>query len=168
MRGSFDSPPVVIRTSRVGSAAGFAICSALGFTDLVSLIQAGWAWNYYAYFGLFLFGMGFLYFGWQLADPTALILSPDGLSWKNSFVTRHWRWQDIDNFRTMPLGAVACDFFDENPRMRRLRAFNKKAAGSQGSFGFGWEGGAANVVETLRTARHRWFPQEPAAAPSDT
>jgi hypothetical protein len=143
--GSLDAPPIRIRTSRTFSGIGFAISAAL------------FVLNFQATSSLFLFGLSSLYFGWQLLSPSELILQPSGLTWKNTFKSRHWAWRDVSNFREMYWGFIGCDLSDDKPAVSWLRPINKTVAGSQGSFGFGWEGGVSSVISTLTVARSRWL-----------
>jgi hypothetical protein len=54
-------------------------------------------------------------------------------------------------------GMVGADIADRKPSLSWLWPINKFTTGSMGSFGFGWEGGSAKVVETLAAARARWL-----------
>jgi len=94
-----------------------------------------------AYFRIYLFGLGIIYFGWQLIDPNMMIFGRDGFTWKTSFGRRHWSWNEVSNFRPMPWGQLGWDVDDK----------------SQGTFGFGWEMSARKLAELLNTARSRWL-----------
>jgi hypothetical protein len=125
MQGTLDAPPIVIRTSRIANLIGFAVCTAM------------------AYYRIYIFGLGTIYFGWQLIGPNTLILAPDGFTWKTSFGHCQWAWNEVSNFRPMPWGQLGWDVGDK----------------SHSSFGFGWEMTTRNLAELLNTARSRWLNQ---------
>jgi len=122
MQGNLDEPPVVIRISRIASLIGFVLCAVM------------------VHFRIYLFGIGLIYFGWQLLDPNMITIAPDGLGWKTTFRRQHWAWNQVCNFRPMPWGQFGWD------------ADGK----SHSIFGFGWEVGTRKIVELLNTARSRW------------
>jgi hypothetical protein len=130
MQGSLDEPPVVIRVSRIASLIGFILCAVM------------------TYFRVYLFGIGLVYFGWQLLDPNTITLAPGGLGWKTTFQRRHWPWSEITNIRPLPWGQFGWDV-------------NGK---SQSVFGFGWEKGTRNIVELMNSARSRWSSAAPQGA----
>jgi hypothetical protein len=125
MHGSFDAPPIIIHTSRTANLIGFAICAVM------------------ACFRIYIFGLGIAYFGWQLIDPNTVILAPDGFTWKTSFKSRHWAWNEVSNFRPMQWGQLGWDIDGQ----------------SHSSFGFGWEMSARKLTELLNTARSHWLNQ---------
>jgi hypothetical protein len=122
MNRSLDRPPVVIRISRIASLIGFVLCTLM------------------VHFRIYLFGIGLIYFGWQLLDPSKITIAPDGLSWKTTFRRQHWAWDLIRNIRPLPWGQFGWDV-------------NGK---SYSFFGFGWEMSTRNLVELLNNARLRW------------
>jgi hypothetical protein len=123
MQGSLDAPPIIIRTLRTANLIGFAVCAVM------------------ALFKVYIFGLGVIYFGWQLIDPNMLILARDGLTWKTSFGHRHWAWNQVSNFRPMPWGQLGWDVDGKSHNL----------------FGFGWEKSTHNLAELLNTARSRWL-----------
>ena len=157
MKGSFESPPIIIRTSRIFSLIGFVVCIAFFCLRLAPVFLGRIPFEIGDHLLSIAIGLGVLYFGWQLVSPSSLILEPEGLTWKTSFKARHWSWKDISNFRVMSLGSVGCDLSDHRPAVSWLRAPNKALTGSQGSFGFGWEDGAASVASTLIAPRALWL-----------
>jgi hypothetical protein len=122
MQGSLDNPPVVVRISRMGSVIGFVLCALM------------------VHFRLYLFGIGLVYFGWQLLDPNMITLAPDGLGWKTTFRRRYWSWDQVCNFRPLPWGQFGWDVDG--------KCYNV--------FGFGWEMSTRKLVELLNAARSRW------------
>ena len=62
-----------------------------------------------ACFRIYIFGLGIAYFGWQLIDPNTVVLAPDGFTWKTSFKSRHWAWNDVSNFGPMQWGQFGWD-----------------------------------------------------------
>jgi hypothetical protein len=125
MQGSLDQPPVVIRISRIGSLIGFVLCAVM------------------MHFRIYLFGIGLLYFGWQLLDPNTITLAPEGLGWRTSFGRRHWAWNQISNIRALPWGQFGWDVDGK----------------SQSIFGFGWETGTRKLADLMNAARARWSAQ---------
>jgi len=125
MQGTLDTPPIIIRTSRTANLIGFIICAAM------------------AYFRIYIFWLGLIYFGWQLIDPNTLKLAPDGFSWRTSFGRRHWAWKEVTNFRPMPWGQLGWDVEGK----------------SHSSFGFGWEMSARKLTDMLNSARSHWLNQ---------
>jgi hypothetical protein len=157
MNGSLESPPIIIRTSRIVSLIGLVICITILYSQMRPWLRLGAQLETLSYVHLLPFGIFSAYFCWQLLLPSSLIASPDGLTWKTSFKSRHWAWKDISNFRVVFGCCVGCDLSDDRPAVSWLRAPNKALSGSQGSFLFGWEGGTASVVTTLNAARSRWL-----------
>ena len=157
MQGSFENPPIIIRTSHTFSSVGAMICFALFCLGLAPVFLGKVPFRVGDHFISIAFGIGCLYFVWQLISPSSLVLAPDGLTWKTCYIARHWYWRDVSNFRVMSLGSVGCDLSDDRRAVSWLRGPNKALTGSQGSFGFGWEGGAATVVAALTAARLRWL-----------
>ena len=147
-QGSLDTPPIVIRTSRLWHAI------ALGIAAL--LLVLFWRQAELDTSLIFIPVMIGLYCLWQLADPSALILAPEGVTWRNTFVSRRWTWNEIGNFAEAPLGSVACDLYDTHSPLRVLRPFNKSVSGRHGMFGLAWEGGAKSAVAALQAAQARW------------
>lgn len=157
MEGSFEDSPIVIRTSRSFSLIGFILCAAFTGLGLAPVLLGKVPFRIGDHLESLTAGLFGLYFAWQLVSPSTLILAPEGLTWKNSFKARHWPWQDVRNFRVVHFGSVGCDLSDDRSVTSWLRGPNKTLTGSQGSFGFGWEGGAASVVSALNAARARWL-----------
>jgi hypothetical protein len=122
MQGNLGEPPVIIRISRVASLIGFALCALM------------------VHFGVYLFGIGLIYFGWQLLDPNTITIDPDGLGWKTTFRRKHWAWDQVCNIRPLPWGQFG---WDVNGKTHSI-------------FGFGWEMSTRKIVELLNGARSRW------------
>jgi hypothetical protein len=160
MKGSFEQPPIIIRTSFRGSIIGFVVSAALFGGIILVLAQRGWPPDFHSYVGTYFFGMGILYFGWQLISPSTLTIAPDGLTWGTTWKSRHWTWSELDNFRPMQFGMVGCDLFNKGSSLAWMHPINKRMTGSHGSFGFGWEGGSSKVCEILAAARLRWLNSE--------
>src|SRR5271154_2377326 len=118
MQGSLDDPPIIIRTSREWNLVGVVVCAVM------------------TYFRVYVFGLGVIYFCWQLIDPSMLALAPEGLTWKTSFKRRRWAWNEVVNFRPMLWGQVGCDLFDKTPNTARLRNVNENCVTRQNTFGF--------------------------------
>jgi hypothetical protein len=146
---NLDRPPVVIRTSRLSHAI------ALGIAALMFVLV--WRQAELDVSLILLPVIVGLYCLWQLADPSVLILAPEGVTWRNTFVSRRWAWNEIGNFTEGPLGSVACDLSDTRSPLRVLRPFNKSLSGRHGMFGFAWEGGARSAVAMLQAAQARWW-----------
>lgn len=159
MQGSLDTPPVIVRTSRRISFVGFLVCGVVLYFNLTSLIREDWPHQVQPYIWLYVSGLGLFYFVWQLIDPMTLRLAPDGLTWKNTFGSRHWSWEEISNFRKSFGLLVGCDLSSRNPITGWLRPINKGVSGSHGVLGFGWELGSAKLIELLNTARARWLSE---------
>jgi hypothetical protein len=157
MQGSFDHPPIVVRTSRAVSLIGLFVCGGLFSMGIWHLFHPVATWTAEGYFMLVAVGLGSFYFVLNLLRPGALVLSPSGLTWRAPLGSRHWQWKDLDNFRAGSLGVVACDIFSRDSSFAWLRPINKAVSGRHGAFGFGWEGGATAVVALLTDARTRWL-----------
>lgn len=152
MQGSLVDPPIVVRASRRVSSIGVIASAAILYLSL-SRPDGSVAFRYSG-------GLVLLYFSWQLIDPMKLILGSDGLTWRNTFGSRHWSWREIGNFRIAMGGFVGCDTFGRRSVANFLRPVNKATSGSHGVLGFGWEIGAPKLVELLNTARRRWSDQD--------
>ena len=157
MKGSLESPPIVIRTSRPFSFIGFIVCVAVMGLGLAPVLLGGVPFRIGDHFLSLGFGMAALYFAWQLLLPSALVAGPDGLAWRHFYMSRHWQWRDVSNFRIVQGLFVGCDLADHRSAVSWLRPINKTMTGSQGSFLFGWEGGSKSVVAILTEARKRWL-----------
>ncbi len=159
MQGSFDNPPIVIRSSKWKTALLLAVCVgfvAIGIFMLGGAIP-GVIWS--AYLGVALFGCGIPLFGWQLLRPDSLELSPAGIVWRSVFKTMSWKWQDVGNFRAYRVffsRQVGFDFSASYSGQTRLRATNKSLAGVEGALTGNWEIGPVELAKLLNEARARW------------
>ena len=157
MQGSFETPPIVIRSSRFFYSVTLLISAGLfamwavrfSYTNL----PMGWNDGFWAGGS----GVWILASACMLVSPSYLKLGPDGLTWSSILGSRDWAWNDIRNFRVGPLGTVGCDLANRDSAFKWLRPANKTMTGSHGALGFGWEDGSAAVVSTLIAARAHWL-----------
>jgi hypothetical protein len=158
MLGSLQSPPIIVRSSRrkwflILCAAVFFVWAAL-LPDLPAVMK---------YLGLFFFGAGIPIAVFKLIKPDTLEINPQGIEWRSSFQTQHYRWRDVANFRTYrptsktPNSHVGFDFAPEYTAKRAARSVAKHLAGVEGSLGGDWEISASELANMLNAGRAQWL-----------
>jgi len=157
-------PPIVIRSSRMTSALMLLICT--GFVAIgVWLILRGPAKDQIiAYLTMAFFGLGIPLFAWRLIRPDELTLAPEGINWRSVLRTSAFRWDDVQDFRAYAPSSrtvskhVGFDFTASYRAQRGpLSDATRQLTGVDGSFGGGWELGAAALADLLNDARSRWL-----------
>jgi hypothetical protein len=161
VQGSFDNPPIVIRSSKWKTALLLAVC--IGFVAIGIFMLAGGksangpVWS--AYLGIAFFGCGIPLFSMQLLRPDSLKLDPTGIIWRSVLRTTSWKWQDVRNFRPYRVffsRQVGFDFSESYPGQKKLRATNRSLAGVEGALTGAWEIGPVELAKLLNAARERW------------
>jgi len=162
MQGSLDQPPIMIRSSPTHSILILTI-DIVFVTIFVFMLRDPASIAVVSYLGIVFFGAGIPIFTWRLIRPDILILSPDGITWRSTFRTINWSWDDVGSFRTWKPGSemnmkhVGFDFTDNYlARSGRLFPPIRDITGVDGSLGTGWELKAAGLAELLNQARTRW------------
>ena len=162
MQGSLDQPPIVIQASRLYSALMLLIAAAFVAIG-VFVLRNPKEDPTISYLIIVLFGACIPLFAWQLIRPGVLTVSPHGVSWRSPFRTIHYQWNDVQTFRPYKPSAksitdhLGFDFSDSyRARRTGLYVLAKTMAGVEGSFGGGWELGAAELAELLNQAQARW------------
>jgi len=162
MQGSFDAPPIIIRSSRGKSALMLLISITFVASGMLILRDpkqsATMAWLV-----MIFFGAGIPIFGWRLVRPDVLTLTHDGITWRSIFRTSQWAWDDVGNFRAYAPTRktiskhLGFDFTDRyNAKRGGSRGIVKAITSVEGSLGTGWELSAADLAELLNKARVRW------------
>lgn len=162
MQGSLDLPPIVIRSSIFTSLLMLLI--AMIFVAIGVWVLRDPTENHtMAYLLIAFFGAGIPLFGWRLVRPDVLTVAPDGITWSTALRTVHWAWDDVQNFRAYSPASrtvskhLGFDFTDSyRARNGQFSLTAKALTGVEGSFGGGWELGAADLADLLNKARARW------------
>jgi hypothetical protein len=166
MDGSFDLPPLIIRSSPTTSALMLLI--AIGFVAAgLFILRDPTQSRTVAYLCIAFFGAGIPLFAWRLIRPDTLLLAPDGITWHSIFRTHHYQWSDVQRFRPYaPSGKtitkhLGFDFTDSyQARGHQFRGAAKTLTGVEGSLGGGWELSAADLADLLNKARARWLNKQ--------
>jgi len=160
MQGNLDTPPIIVRSSRLVSAMVLLICAA--FLTLAILVLRDPAKDHaQAVFAAAFSAIGIPLFVWRFVHPDRLTLSPDGITWHGVFRTRRWRWEDIQNFRPYKMRSDSLSAyvaFDSKPSDRSGPIANaaKALKHVDGTLGNGWEMSAEELSDLLNRARARW------------
>jgi hypothetical protein len=164
VQGNLDLPPIIVSSSRWISALMLLI--ATGFVAIGAFMLRDPkepAWIAYAVMGFF--GLGVPLFAWRLVRPDRLRLAPDGITWRSVLRTSHFKWDEVKNFRAYSPGTeskhLGFDFTDSyHGQGSRFRQTARTMTGVEGSFGGGWELGAAELADLLNKARARWVARK--------
>jgi hypothetical protein len=163
MDGSFNLPPLIIRSSRTTSALMLLI--AIGFVAAgVVILRDPNQDPTFGYLGIVFFGAGVPLFLWRLIRPDTLMLAPDGITWHSIFKTHHYKWDEVQGFRPYSPSSktiskhLGFDFTDNyQAGGHQLRGTAKTLTGVEGSLGGGWEISAAELADLLHEAQARWL-----------
>jgi len=159
MQGSFDQPPIIIRSSTwkngllmIGSGM---VALFSGFLMTINPSPPSQAPG-----GLIAFGLSALYFAWRMISPNILTLSPEGSIWQSPFRTTRWAWQQVSRFRAIRVHIfsqhVGFDVADGALGPMSFTQYHVRYAGADDSLGGRWEVSARALVEILNSARARW------------
>jgi len=162
MKGSLETPPIVIRAARWKSLLYLLICFFFAGIGAIALATGNMSLAFWwAYVSVVFFGLGVVLFGWRILRPDTLALSPEGIFWRSLWRTIRWSWREVSNFRIVPLGPstqqVGFDFTAAHEGQARLRAINAAVAGVEASLGGGWELAPAKLCDLLNAARAKWL-----------
>ncbi len=98
MRGSLDSPPIIVRTDRRKALLHLAVGLSFALTAwMVARAHPrsdGWAWSVMAIFGALAAGSL-----WELIWPGRLIIDRDGFRQSDLWRRRRWSWSEARHFR---------------------------------------------------------------------
>jgi hypothetical protein len=152
MQGSFDHPPIVIRSSRWKAGIltlvclAFTIaCAAMLMTEIPKGATFGDLWK--AWLGVVFFGIGIVVALSALIWPGSLTLTPDGVQCRINIgpgLSRSfgYAWKDIVEIRLWKPARggkqVAVVLTDEYPRSRTLK-LNRQLFNIDNSFAGSWE-----------------------------
>ncbi len=145
MQGSFDSPPIIFRSSRILAAISLVVLGGLFASKLPSVL------------GILGVGSAVLLFGVLIVLPNELRLEPDGLTLKQMFRSTHWNWNDLSNFRLRHFGAISCDVIERIKYEDEPNYIDERPPIVSGVLGLGWND---HVVDVLEAARARWTDTE--------
>ncbi len=159
MRGSLDSPPIVLRVQR-----GRGAVLVLGSAVFVAIGAGLWSSNGSSTTGALTVGFfglcGLVGLAMAIAPPR-LEIGPGGLVQTALWRTTRLAWADVYNFRPITIGltnkAVGFDYLNPPGKRSALRGLNTALAGSQGSLQPGWEIDSQALSELLNKARERWL-----------
>lgn len=165
MRGSLDSPPIVVDGSRLRAillAAGslsfvlggfYVIARSGGLAGLVPTL---------------FFSLTGVVALWMVLEPPRLEIGPDGIAQRVLGRTHRLAWSDIHDFRPASVGvgarAVGFDYLNERPKSGRLRRLTAAITGVEGMLQPGYELEPHRLADLLNHARERWLAQEGATA----
>lgn len=186
MQGSFDQPPIIVRSSRwttlwtllgililAGGAVGAildwgaglivmlpfrVVFGALGLvlSKFVDLHKSE-LHHLIAWIMLLLFGSGSLIVAHKLLWPDTLEIGPSGVHCRSFMRRWSFRWRDIGNFR--PYGRS-----DGLAQVLVVCVGDYRPQGTAPrikSFGLGWELEPVKLAALLNAARARWVENEP-------
>ncbi len=160
MKGSLDSPPIVIRADRGKSlllAAGSLAFVALDL-GLPPPAHHGASFGHYA--GAVFFSLGLIVGVWQLVAPARLELAPGGFSWTVLGRSHSQKWDDVKVFQTFTVRfsrSVGWNYAESYPhRAAALRKLNVGLVGLEAGLPGGWEVGPDELVKLLSAAQSRW------------
>jgi hypothetical protein len=159
MQGSFEQPPIIIRTSMSRSLVLMFGCGlATAFCGLA--LSVGPSVSSRALGGVLAFGLGVPYFAWKTISPDVLTLSRDGIEWRSRWKTTHWSWREASHFRAVRIHiaskAVAFDLTDGTSAPKSYTNYYVSYSGADASIGGGWEIDAPALADLLNDAHARW------------
>src|SRR5262249_11806240 len=98
MRGSLGQPPIIVSASRM--TAFLLLLIPVGFV-VIGLLMARDPGEdaVVAYFMAGFFALCIPPFLWRLVRPDTLTLTPEEIAWQGVFVTKRWRWDEVQDFR---------------------------------------------------------------------
>jgi hypothetical protein len=164
MQGTFDQPPVVIKSSALKSfalMAGSALVAAFCWFDLSLNPSASHAAS-----GLVAFGLCVPYYAWLFLSPNVLTLSPDGLTLLTRWRSTRWSWDEVTHFRVISVHIASRHVgFDVTGQpsgpvswAQSYMQYYVGYADADDSLGCGWEMSTGQLADLLNAARARWAP----------
>jgi uncharacterized membrane protein YhaH (DUF805 family) len=164
LRGSLDSPPIVVEGSRVRAILLLAGSLAFVLGGLYVVAQSGVLAGFVPTLFFSLTGAVAL---WMVLEPPWLEIGPDGIAQRVLGRTHRLSWADIHDFRPASVGigarAVGFDYL-KAPTSGRLRRLSAAITGVEGMLQPGYELEPHRLADLLNQARERWIASRGAAA----
>jgi uncharacterized membrane protein YhaH (DUF805 family) len=164
LRGSLDSPPIVVDGSRVRAILLAAASLSFVLGGLYVVAQSGGLAGLVPTLFFSLTGAVAL---WMVLEPPRLEIGPDGIAQRVLGRTHRLSWADIHDFRPASVGigarAVGFDYLEERRKSGRLRRLSAAITGVEGMLQPGYELEPHRLADLLNHARERWIDNEAAA-----
>ena len=150
MRGSLESPPIVVRASRLRTTLSLALlAAAVGYL----IFRLGQDWSDDDHAALFLL---------DLLRPSRLTLDWRGLTQSRLWKTRRWSWDEVSEFRVLSRMGGRCVGFDYSVGRGDMRFEGQDSPlGADATLNGGWEMGPQRLARLLNEAKVRWTGHPP-------
>ncbi len=161
MRGSLESPPIVVRASRLRTTLSLALlAAAVGY--LIFRLGQDWSDDDHAALFLLLGGAVIALFLLDLLRPSRLTLDWRGLTQSRLWKTRRWSWDEVSEFRVLSRMGGRCVGFDYSVGRGDMRFEGQDSPlGADATLNGGWEMGPQRLARLLNEAKVRWTGHPP-------
>ena len=156
MRGSLESPPIVVRASRLRTLLSLALLvAAVGY--LIVRLGETWSDDEHAEVFMLLGGAVITLFLLDVLRPSRLVLDWRGLSQSRLWRTRRWSWDEVTEFRVLSKAGGRCVGFDYSVGRGDMRFEGQDSPlGADATLNGGWEMGPQRLARLLNEAKVRW------------
>jgi len=159
VKGTLENPPIIIEGRRIRAIVVFSFSLFLLLVTALEVTVK--ALSTIAIEGALLWTAAVLVTGWQVARPSRLEVTSDGITLKVLWRTRRYAWDQIHDFRPCTVGlytqTVGFDFVSPPAKGRRMRQINAGLAGVHGTLSVGWTLKPHDLADLLNDARERWL-----------
>lgn len=162
---ALDREPIVVLGSRGKAVLLFAACLTFVVLGLVAMAKGEDDILAVGLPAALIFGLGMIVAGVQIARPSIMTLTGDGVTVRTIFRTWAVRWDQVDPFFVYrapaagpQTGVTAPDmaaFTWRDPPVTARRWLKLGRAGIDGGFGAGWQLSARQLVDLLNAAQAR-------------
>jgi hypothetical protein len=167
-----DQQPIVVAGSRRKAALLLVACLTFMVLGVVAIAKGEDDVLAVGLPAALIFGLGVIVAGVQIARPSVMTFTMDGVTVRTIFRTWEVRWAQVDRFFVYRARAVgphtgvtapdmAAFTWRDPPRTARRWLTLGRASGLDGAFGAGWQLSARQLTDLLNAAQARSLGEAP-------